>query len=397
LSTILEKKSQTRIVYFFHANYLKLVHNVPAMGPLPLTRYWRKLADDKVQCNICPRRCILSEGQSGYCTFRRCDGGELVLMTHGYSSGFCIDPIEKKPLLHFLPGTPVLSFGTVGCNLGCKFCQNWDLSRCAIKDANLSKAPPDKIARAAKIMGCSSVAFTYNDPVIFHEYAVDTAKECRALGIKTVAVTAGYVMKEPREEFYAWMDAVNVDLKGFTEEFYKKHTDSALQPVLETLEYIKKKTSTWLEITTLLIPGLNDSEYELRAMTSWIVKTLGPDVPLHLTAFFPSYKMSDHPYMPPEHLKKARKIALHSGLHYVYTGNIDDPLGQSTYCHSCRKGLIVRNGFQIMGWGLKEKGQCKFCGAPCAGVFEEKPGVWGPKRLQLQLRPDKDFRPYAIE
>lgn len=367
------------------------------MVPLPLTRYWRKLADAKVQCTLCPRRCILSEGQSGYCTFRRCDGGELVLMTYGYSSGFCIDPIEKKPLLHFLPGTPVLSFGTVGCNLGCKFCQNWDLSRRAIKDADLGKAPPDRIAKAAKVMECRSVAFTYNEPVAFHEYAVATAKECRALGIKTVAVTAGYVSKEPREEFYTWMDAANVDLKGFTEEFYKKYTDSALQPVLETLEYIKKKTSTWLEITTLLIPGLNDSEYELRAMTEWIVKTLGSDVPLHLTAFFPSHKMPEYPYTPPKRLTWARKIAMHSGLRYVYTGNIDDPLGQTTYCHSCKKGLIVRNKFEIMGWGLKEKGRCQFCGAVCAGIFEEKPGTWGSKRLQIQLPVDKYYQPRVVE
>ena len=318
-------------------------------------------------------------------------------MTYGLSSGFCIDPIEKKPLFHFLPGTAALSFGTAGCNLGCRFCQNWHLSRVKIKDADLAKAPPEKIAQAARLMGCAGVAFTYNDPVVFHEYAVDTAKECRALGIKTLAVTAGYVSKEPREEFYAWMDAANVDLKGFTEGFYKKYTDSALQPVLETLEFIKKKTSTWLEITTLLIPGVNDSEYELRAMTEWIVKTLGPDVPLHLTAFFPSYEMSTHPAMPPEHLKVARKIALHSGLRYVYTGNIEDPHGQTTYCHSCGESLIIRNGFEITGWNLKDKGQCKSCGTPCAGIFEEKPGDWGSKRLQIQLVQEKSYRPVIVE
>ena len=367
------------------------------MGTVVTTRYWRKLADGKVRCDLCPRRCVLAEGQSGYCMFRRCDGGELVLMTYGYSSGFCIDPIEKKPLFHFLPGSPVLSFGTVGCNLGCRFCQNWDLSRRSIKDADLTHAPPDKIAKAAQLMGCTGVAFTYNDPVVFHEYAVDTAKECRLLGLKTVAVTAGYVMKEPREEFYAWMDAANVDLKGFTEEFYKKYTASSLAPVLETLEYIKKKTSTWLEITTLLIPGVNDSEHDLRAMTEWIVKTLGPDVPLHLTAFFPAHKMITHPYMPPEHLMHARKIALHSGLRYVYTGNIQDRHGQATYCHSCEKSLIGRHEFDITEWNLRGKGLCQFCGTACAGVFEEKPGVWGSKRLQIQLRTDKDFRPMAIE
>jgi len=340
---------------------------------------------------------VLAEGQSGYCTFRRCEGGELVLMTYGLSSGFCIDPIEKKPLFHFLPGIPVLSFGTMGCNLGCRFCQNWDLSRATVKNADLSKAPPEKIAKAAELMGCAGVAFTYNDPVVFHEYAVDTAKACRALGLKTVAVTAGYISKEPREEFYAWMDAVNVDLKGFTEEFYKKYTDSSLAPVLETLEYIKKKTSTWLEITTLLIPGVNDSEHELRAMTAWIVKTLGEEVPLHLTAFFPAHKMLNHPYMPPEQLIHARKIALHSGLRHVYTGNIRDLHGQATYCSMCGKTLIGRNGFDLTEWNLRGKGLCQFCGALCAGVFEEKHGVWGSKRLQIQLRSDRDFRPRAVE
>ena len=367
------------------------------MGSSPTARFWHKLEQGVVQCDLCPRRCKLTEGQSGYCTFRRCDGGEVELLTYGYSSGFCIDPIEKKPLFHFLPGIPVLSFGTVGCNLGCRFCQNWHLCRQSLKDANLVAAPPDKIARAAELLNCAAVAFTYNDPVVFHEYAVDTAKACRQKGIKTLAVTNGYVSREPREEFYTWMDAANVDLKGFTEDFYKKYTDSSLQPVLETLEYIKKKTRTWLEITTLLIPGVNDAEKDLRAMTEWIVKTLGPDVPLHLTAFFPSYKMQDHPYMPPEHLKRARKIALRSGLRYVYTGNIRDPRGQTTYCHGCGKELITRNGYEIRKWNFKDRGHCAACGTLCAGVFSEQHGTWGAQRLQVQLRPDQDFRPRAVQ
>lgn len=367
------------------------------MGSNAPTRYWRKLADGKVECVLCPRRCKLSEGQSGYCTFRRCEGGELVLMTYGLSSGFCIDPIERIPLFHFNPGTPALAFGTLGCNLGCKFCQNWDLSRCKIKDALLEKAPAQRIARAAQIMGCSSVAFTFNDPVVFHEYAVDTAKECRELGIKTVAATAGYVCEEPREEFYAWMDAVNVDLKAFTEEFYEKYTDSPLQSVLETLRYIKKKTSAWLEITTLLIPGLNDSEYELRTMTEWIAKTLGPEVPLHLTAFFATHKMRDFPCMPPEHLSRARKIALHSGLRYVYTGNTENAKEQTTYCHACGEKLFDRKEFKITEWNFKGKNLCKFCDTSCAGVFEEKPGNWGSKRTQIQLQQEYSYRPKAVE
>lgn len=360
------------------------------------TRYWRKLADGKVECRLCPRSCVLSEGGSGYCTFRRCDGGDLILMTYGLSSGFCVDPIEKKPLFHFLPGTPVLSFGTAGCNLGCRFCQNWHLSRTRIRDADLSPAPPDKIAEAARLLGCPSVAFTYNEPVVFHEYAVDTAKECRKLGIRTVAVTAGYVSKDPRQEFYAWMDAANVDLKSFREEFYKKYTDSALKPVLETLEYIRKKTSVWLEITTLLIPGLNDSDSELRAMTEWIVKTLGPGVPLHLTAFHPDYKMLDVPYMPVERLKHARTIARHSGLRYVYTGNIADREGQTTDCHACGKILIGRAGFDITEWHLREKGLCGSCGERCAGIFDESPARGHSKPFQVQLKREKDFRPQVV-
>ncbi len=361
------------------------------------TKYWHKLADKKVQCDLCPRRCVLSEGQSGYCTFRRCEAGDLVLMTYGYSSGFCIDPVEKKPLFHFLPGVPVLSFGTVGCNLGCKFCQNWNLSRVKIKDADLTKASPEKIAQAAQQMGCAAVAFTYNDPVAFQEYAIDTARECLNLGLKTIAVTAGYMMKEPREDFYSWMNAANVDLKGFTEAFYKKYTESELQPVLETLEYIKKKTNTWLEITTLLIPGLNDSEYELRSMTEWIVRTLGPDVPLHFTAFHPDYQLLDIRPTPLAELHKARKIALASGIRYCYTGNVEDIESETTFCHSCGEKLIVRTGFEITKWALKEKGRCKSCDALCPGVFEEKPGNWGSKRVQIQLKPEKGYHPTIVE
>ncbi|HNX68213.1 MAG TPA: AmmeMemoRadiSam system radical SAM enzyme [Candidatus Omnitrophota bacterium] len=356
-------------------------------------KYWHKLTDGKIQCDLCPRLCKLAAGQSGYCTFRRSDGDELFALTFGLSSGFCVDPIEKKPLFHFLPGSAVLSFGTVGCNLGCRGCQNWDLSRCAIKDAELSKAPPDRIARSAQELGCASVAFTYNEPIIFHEYAVETAKECRARGIKTVAVTAGYVMPKPREEFYQYMDAANVDLKGFTEEFYKKYTDAELGPVLETLEYIKHKTSTWLEITTLVIPGMNDSDRDITNMTSWIAKNLGPEVPLHFSAFYPAHKMLDRPYTPPETLEKARKIALHHGLSHVYTGNIRSPKSQSTYCRFCGKMLIGRNGFAVTGWHLKEGGHCESCNAVCAGVFEAKPGMWGSKRQQVRLRPDRDFHP----
>jgi pyruvate formate lyase activating enzyme len=309
----------------------------------------------------------------------------VVLTTYGRSSGFCVDPNEKKPLFHFLPGTPVLSFGTAGCNLGCKFCQNADISHSQETDMLADAASPELIAKTAQALGCRSVAFTYNEPVIFHEYAVDTARACRKLGIQTVAVTAGYVTPEPRKEFYEVMDAANVDLKGFTEEFYKKYTDSSLKPVLETLEYIKKETSTWLEITTLLIPGLNDSEKELRGLASWIVKNLGTDVPLHFSAFHPAYKLTEISPTPVSTLRKARSIALTNGIRHVYTGNVENSEGETTFCHSCGKKLIVRNGFEIAGWNLKEKGACGSCGTVCAGALEPQPGNWGSKRLPVRL------------
>lgn len=354
------------------------------MGPIVPTKYWRKLPDRKIQCTLCPRHCKLVENLHGFCFVRECQKGEIVLTTYGRSSGFCVDPIEKKPLFHFLPGTPILSFGTAGCNLGCIFCQNWDISKSREMDTLADEASPEQIAKTAQSLGCRSVAFTYNEPHIFHEYAIDTAKECRKFGIKTVAVTAGYVSPEPRKEFYKWMDAANVDLKGFTEEFYKKYTASSLQPVLETLAYIKKETPVWLEITTLLIPTLNDSEKELQAMTAWIVKNLGPDVPLHFTAFHPAYKLLHLSPTPTTTLEKAREIALKNGVRYCYTGNVHNPDCEATYCHHCGKKLIVRDGYKLAEWNLKD-GKCKFCQTSCAGFFEDKPGNWGSKRLPVRL------------
>lgn len=347
------------------------------------TKYWQKVSGTHIQCTLCPRHCKLVEGQRGFCFVRACQDGQIVLTTYGRSSGFCVDPIEKKPLYHFLPGIPILSFGTAGCNLGCQFCQNWDISKAKETDVLADTASPKDIAQKAKSLKCRSVAFTYNEPHVFHEYAIDTAKECRKLGIKTVAVTAGYVCQEPRVEFYEWMDAANVDLKAFTEEFYWKYTASHLAPVLETLVYLKKETKVWLEITTLLIPSLNDSEKEIQEMTNWILKNLGPDVPLHFTAYHPAWKV-DFPPTPLSTLQKARAIALKNGIRYVYTGNVDNPEGETTYCHTCSKKLIGRDGFEITDWNLKE-GKCKSCSAACSGIFEPKPGHWGSRRLPVRL------------
>jgi len=293
-------------------------------------RWWHALDDGRIQCDLCPRDCKLHEDQRGACFVRKREGDEMILTTYGRSSGFCIDPIEKKPLAHFYPGSSVFSFGTAGCNLACKFCQNWDISKSREMDRLMDQALPKEIARAAREQNCKSVAFTYNDPVIFAEYAMDVADECRKLGLKTVAVTAGYIREQARREFYAKMDAANVDLKAFTEDFYVKITGAHLQPVLDTLVYLKHETDVWLEITTLLIPGKNDSEAEITALSQWVAQALGPDVPLHFSAFHPDYKMQDLPATPACTLVRAREIALRAGLHYVYTGNIHNVEGDTT-------------------------------------------------------------------
>ncbi len=350
------------------------------------TRYWHKLDNGEIQCDLCPRACKLKEGQRGLCFVRECRDDAIVMTSYGRSSGFCIDPIEKKPLNHFLPGSPVLSFGTAGCNLACKFCQNWDMSKAREMDILADQASPEKIARVAEELNCRSVAYTYNDPVIFHEYAIDVAQACHEKGIKSVAVTAGYVCEEPRVEFYKYMDAANVDLKAFTEEFYWKLTGAHLQPVLDTLEYIKHQTDVWLEITTLLIPGKNDSDKEIDELTRWVVEHLGPDVPLHFSAFHPDWKMLDVPPTPSATLTRARKIAMDNGVFYAFTGNVHDEQGESTYCHQCGEKLIGRDWYVLTEWNLDEQSCCKKCGASCVGVFEKRPGTWGARRMPVQLK-----------
>ncbi|MCR4348176.1 MAG: AmmeMemoRadiSam system radical SAM enzyme [Sulfuricaulis sp.] len=349
------------------------------------TRYWHKLDDGRVQCDVCPRYCKLHEGQRGLCFVRGNHNNQIVLTTYGRSSGYCVDPIEKKPLNHFLPGTPILSFGTAGCNLACKFCQNWDISKSRELDTLMDQASPEAIAQAAEKLECRSVAYTYNDPVIFLEYAIDVAKACRAVGIKSVAVTAGYMCDEPRREFYQYMDAANVDLKAFTEDFYWKVTGSHLQPVLDTLKFLKHETKVWFELTTLLIPGMNDSEKEIEEMTRWVVENLGPDVPMHFTAFHPDWKMRDIPATPVATLIKARQIAMKNGVRYAYTGNVHNEEGDSTYCHHCGDKIIGRDWYNMTAWHLDAEGKCQSCGTPCAGVFEAQPGNWGARRLPVRL------------
>jgi pyruvate formate lyase activating enzyme len=349
-------------------------------------RYWHLLEDGRIQCDLCPRLCKLHDGQRGLCFVRARQGNQVLLTTYGRSSGFCIDPIEKKPLNHFLPGTSVLSFGTAGCNLTCKFCQNWDISKARDFDRLQNLASPGAIAEAAVASGCRSVAFTYNDPVIFLEYAVDVAQACRERGIKSVAVSAGYICDEPRIEFFRHMDAANIDLKGFTEDFYKKLCSARLAPVLETLAYLKH-TDVWFEITTLLIPGENDTPTEIEALSRWILRHLGPEVPLHFTAFHPDWKMLETPATPAATLSMARGVAQGVGLRYVFTGNTHDPEGQSTYCHACGAVLIGRDWYDLSTWNLTEDGNCGRCGTPCPGVFEEAPGNWGRRQRPVVIHP----------
>jgi pyruvate formate lyase activating enzyme len=348
-------------------------------------RWWRALPDGRIQCDLCPRYCKLHAGQRGLCFVRKMEGGKMVLTTYGRSSGFCVDPIEKKPLNHFYPGSSVFSFGTAGCNLACKFCQNWDISKSRETDTMVDQAMPDEIAKAAEKSGCKSVAFTYNDPVIFAEFAMDVADACHARGIKTVAFTAGYITEEPRREFYSKMDAANVDLKAFTDEFYVKLTGAHLQPVLDTLTYLKRETDVWFEITTLLIPGHNDSDAELSAMSQWVLRELGPDVPLHFSAFHPDWKMMDVPPTPPATLTRARDIALKAGLHYVYTGNVHDTTGGTTFCPSCHEALIVRDWYRIDHYSVTPDGHCPHCGAAIAGRFGAFSHPFGNRRIPIAM------------
>ncbi len=352
-------------------------------------RWWHALPDGRIQCDLCPRDCKLHEGQRGMCFVRKMEGGRMVLTTYGRSSGFCVDPIEKKPLNHFYPGSSVFSFGTAGCNLACKFCQNWDISKSRETDTLVDQAMPQEIAAAAVKNGCASVAFTYNDPVIFAEYAMDVADACHALGIKTVAVTAGYMHAEPRDVFYAKMDAANVDLKAFTEDFYFRLTGAHLQPVLDTLVYLKRETSVWFEITTLLIPGRNDSDAEIEAMSRWILRELGSDVPLHFSAFHPDWKMMDLPSTPASTLTRARSIALNAGLHHVYTGNVHDTAGGTTSCPSCHGSLIVRDWYRIDEYTVTPDGHCPHCGTAVAGHFGVFRHPFGNRRIPIAMHREK--------
>lgn len=349
------------------------------------TRYWHKLEDGRVQCDVCPRACKLREGQRGLCYVRGREQDQIVSYTYGRSSGFCIDPIEKKPLNHFLPGSSVLSFGTAGCNLACKFCQNWDMSKSRAMDTLADCAMPEQLAETAARLNCPSIAFTYNDPVIFMEYAMDIAQACHEKGIKAVAVSAGFICEKPREQFYNYMNATNIDLKGFTQPFYKKICGGELAAVLDTLKYVHQETNVWLEVTNLLIPGENDSDQELNYLCQWFYDNLGTDVPLHFSAFHPDWKMKDKPQTPAQTLNRAREIALNHDLTYVYTGNVHDPAGSSTYCPNCGTQIIERDWYILGKYDLNSDGHCLHCQYKIPGYFNGPAGHWGAKRVPVYL------------
>lgn len=356
------------------------------------TNWWHATDDGRVQCDICPRACKLREGQRGVCFVRGRIDDQIVLTTYGRSSGFCVDPIEKKPLNHFLPGSSVLSFGTAGCNLACRYCQNWDISKSKEIDTLADAASPEGLAQAALDLGCPSIAFTYNDPTVFMEYAIDTAIACREVGVRSVAVTAAYIEPGPRRELFAHLDAANVDLKAFTDEFYRHVAMADLKTVLDSLVHMRTETDMWIELTTLLIPGHNDTTEELTAMCKWILAELGADTPVHFTRFHPDYRMLDVPATPPETLTRARSIALDVGLRYAYTGNVHDTTGGSTHCPGCGEAVVVRDWYDIESWKLDGSGHCRACGTEVAGVFDGPPGEWGRRRQAVQLKTGTPIR-----
>jgi pyruvate formate lyase activating enzyme len=341
------------------------------MPQAPVAQWWDAPdSQGKIRCTLCPRYCRIGDGQAGFCYVRHNQGGTLYAASYGRSTGFAIDPIEKKPLSHFLPGTPIMSFGTAGCNLGCRFCQNWHISKAKLVEKQSVAATPEQVVALAIQHGCPSIAMTYNDPTIFGEYVIDITRIARGAGVKNVLVTAGYITPEARRAIYRWVDAANVDLKAFSETFYHKVTFAHLDPVLDTLRWLKHETDIWFELTNLLIPGENDSWDETQRMCEWILENLGPDVPIHFTAFHPDFKMQDKPRTPHATLQRARRIAQSQGLRYVYVGNVHDNEGQTTYCPTCQTPVIERDWHRVLHNRIRAS-HCPECQSAIPGVFED--------------------------
>ncbi|WP_245703006.1 AmmeMemoRadiSam system radical SAM enzyme [Raineyella antarctica] len=372
-------------------------HRLPpaAAGTAERARWWHHVGDGRLQCDVCPHQCQLADGEAGKCFVRVRQGERIVLTTYGLASGFCLDPIEKKPLYHFHPGTAVLSLGTAGCNLSCRPCRTWDEAVAKRVHRMAEEASPRAIAAAAHQWQATSVAFTYNDPAIYPEYAIDIARACHVQDVRTVAVTSGFMMPAVRRELFGVMDAANIDLKGFDEEFYQSFIGGSLRPVLDTLIYVRHRTSTWLEITNLLVPGHNDAPDRLRAMCTWIHDELGPDVPLHFSAYRPDPRMPETglaasglagvPPTPPEALLRAVDIAREVGLRYVYSGGAGTPATGTTYCHGCGAALIEREGHTVQRYRITSQGRCPECRAVLPGAFDDRPGDFGARRIPIRL------------
>jgi pyruvate formate lyase activating enzyme len=340
-------------------------------------RWWETEPNGKVHCYLCPRHCHIGEGQAGFCFIRANEGGKLYSLGYAHPAALQIDPIEKKPLNHFLPGTRVFSMGTAGCNMGCFFCQNWDISKSRSDQVHSSHMPPEDVVQLAIRSGCPSIAFTYNEPTIWGEYVIDICAAAKEYGINTVMVSNGYITYDSFHDIYDHIDAANIDLKAFTESFYGRVTLTHLQPVLETLQWLKNETNVWFELTNLMIPTLNDDPTETRKLAEWVLKHLGPDVPLHFTAFHPDFKLRDKPKTPPETLHNARAVAQDVGLHYVYEGNISSD-GAHTSCSSCGTLLIRRSWHHVEENRLKD-GACPNCGLAI-------PGRWADPRRSTPIK-----------
>jgi len=330
-------------------------------------RYYKKLPEREIECTLCPRQCKLGDKERGYCGDRENQGGTYYTLVYGKACAIHIDPIEKKPLFHFLPGTNALSIAAAGCNVNCKFCQNWEISQVRPEQVRHYDFPPSQVVKSAMTNGCPTIAYTYTEPVVFYEYVYDTAVKGRSQGVKSVVISGGYVNPEPLQELTKVVEAIKIDLKGFSQDFYTKYVNGELKPVLEAIKIVHQ-SSAWLEIVYLVIPTLNDSPQEIQKMCRWIMKEVGPDVPLHFSRFYPMYLIKNLPPTPISTLERSWKIALNEGLHYVYIGNVPGHKAESTYCPQCHKTVIKRTGYQIEAINLKS-GHCRFCGHSIPGIW----------------------------
>lgn len=346
----------------------KEIHINPGclVGVMKEAKWYEKLKEKKVHCFLCPHNCTIAEGKRGICRARENQKGKLISLVYGEPCSTNIDPVEKKPMFHFMPGTYAYSIGTAGCNLKCLFCQNWEISQAKPEEVPSIILPPEEVIRGAVANDCQSIAYTYTEPTIFGEYVLDCAKLARKKGLKNIMVTNGYIQEKPLKEIYKYIDAANVDLKGFTEEYYKKICGATLEPVLETLKRLKKM-KVWTEITTLIVPGYNDNMKDLEAEFKWIKENLGKDSVLHLSRFFPCYKMQDVPITPEETIRKAKQLA-DKYLDYVYVGNIHIDNAEDTFCPNCKKDIVLRSGYSIIEKKLN-KDKC----FNCKNII---PGVW---------------------